>query len=395
MRPNSPRPPNPPPLSAAPTFTKIKFPIISLLLFAWLFSGCTQQHPHEVTLFPHPTTARIVWQLGPEKSGTVASLALHPDGKHIVIGRSDGKIAIWTIGATKPDIVIPVRWNWVATVKISPDGKLLAWASINQPGRPISRTTPQAPLLMQVREWETGKSTDLPFEITSVDYEMQFSPDSKYLAALGNLPNSRLRVLDTSTLGLVLNHYDLNASGGPTFFVDAAGNLQLVALWQQWELHDSSATLKRKVPYADVSLFVRAFSREGKYVFMSSPPTFANERIGFAPWIVFGNSGIDVRTQEGADVSYLTFWGRGSHTVRVRDFIPDPRDDAKGLVIAQVSSEGKQDPVVVDISTHRYQSLLPSNWPGRWHGTCDVSVSLDGRNVAIGGEPGVVIWELP
>jgi hypothetical protein len=374
-------------LGVAPTNNRLRWVAVILVTFAsWLNCGCAADGPPSVWLSSERSTAREIWRIDANAAGYAASLALHPDGKHFAVGSGAGVVSYWALGAKTPEKTYPTRWNWVSSVSISPDGNLLAWASLDQPDR-FTGSKSQTEAVVQVCNLRTGAIVEKAFQQTE-NCSLRFSPDSRFLAVQVDVG---FAIVDAGSLNVVLS----GAAGGPPlFFTRADGVLQVIAGSFLWELEDSKATLTQNFFSVDAPL---AIAPDGSRAFVGLPVTWANER-WIDPSLVLEAGGIlDGSLDQKSICEFLKFSGRRDWWSRQLAYIPDPGNPKGGRLIAWLEGGGdgeKRDVVSIDLSAKRYQSLIPLDWP-KGNGTqYAMAVSRDGRCVGVGGDAGVVILAL-
>ena len=335
--------------------------IISVLGIAiCIFSGCGETPRNSVALHSEPTTARLVWRLDNEAVGPIVSVALHPDDKHVIIGRSYGEVAIWTIGKAIPDDVYYSRGKVVSSVSVSPDGNYLAWTG-STPQEPPSWGVPHSPQFAVLRDTKTGVVTDIPLEGNGAFGDIQFSRDSKYLA-LQTYDALQLVVINVQTFQKVLSFSSSSNTGTPLFYIDSNRSVQLVAGSRQWELDDSVARLKRTLTTM-TEVPSGAFIAGWPSGFLYAWPhcLCRNEGFPLDPGIVFYSSFISIGSIDGRRYDEdLTFSGKKEYSTYKMTYVPNPREPSGGELITLIESgtNASRDVVAINLRTKRYQSLL-------------------------------------
>jgi cytochrome c len=146
------------------------------------------------------------------------------DGTRVITGGADGKIAIWTPGNQSPDKVLEGHTAPVASIAVSPDGKLLASASWDH----------------TVRLWPLpeGKPRVLEGHTQNVN-GVAFTPDGKFVVSAGYDATLRIwplagggatmRTLPTPLNGVaVAQDGEIVAAGadGKLYFLSPAGEVR-------------------------------------------------------------------------------------------------------------------------------------------------------------------------
>lgn len=120
----------------------------------------------------------------------VHALAFSPDNQFLAIGDEQGIVRIWDLKLGKIDHEFTGQKGRISDLEYSPDGKLLASASLDK----------------TIQMWVTSQIDELPIKMTDNDayvWDVAFSPDSKYLiAACGD---GDIRIWPTNP-GIIADH---------------------------------------------------------------------------------------------------------------------------------------------------------------------------------------------
>jgi len=105
-----------------------------------------------------------------QQMGMIRSLAVHPDGRRVVTGDSNGMLWLWQIPDQKVTLIPSHQQHQIQSVHFSPDGRLLAYSS--RDGR--------------ARLWDV-EGEQLAEDIPKQDCDLlAFSPDSRILAGMAD-----------------------------------------------------------------------------------------------------------------------------------------------------------------------------------------------------------------
>ncbi|MBE7384974.1 MAG: NACHT domain-containing protein [Leptolyngbya sp. SIO1E4] len=105
-------------------------------------------------------------------------ISFSPDGKHLAVGRDDGKISILNLQAERIELTLAAHQLRISSLAFSPCGDYLASGSFDA-------TT-------KLWDPKTGKLLRIATVYTSSIWNLAFSPDSKYLAVSSSEPSIRL-----------------------------------------------------------------------------------------------------------------------------------------------------------------------------------------------------------
>jgi WD40 repeat protein len=335
-----------------------------------------------------PTTAKVIWSSGRFAANQfeVSAIAFHPDGHKIAIGTGRGEVKLWTIGEPAPLHVYQTRASWVSSVSVSPDGKFLAAASLDQPERKKGLAATSA-MSLQIYDLDSDRIRAPMISGLFLNSQVEFSPSSQLLAVLGD--SSHATILNVNTLQ---SNSELKGVFPPqkeTAFFNTDSGTRLVAMRREWAVNDSNLEVAIR---NDLPEQPDALTPDWRLAFFAQGVTFTNELI--YPPIVLKDGGILVGSldQHRRD-AFLRFHGRESQYARKIDYVPGKQGHVDGWLLVQLD----KDVIFVDLTTHRYQSLIPDNTklPGWNIEPLHTAISKKGNLIAVGGPWGITVWENP
>jgi WD40 repeat protein len=125
-------------------------------------------------------------------AGAVSSLALTPDGRLLAAVDAKGNLRFWDLGAGEETRLLPDHPKPATAVAFSPDGRLLAYAQ--------EKT---GIILFDMRMKKTTTWRNDPFREARMS-RLQFSPNSRLLATVGERAQARLWDVETGVERAIL-----------------------------------------------------------------------------------------------------------------------------------------------------------------------------------------------
>jgi hypothetical protein len=355
---------------------------MSLLLIA----GCQGVSRQEITIVREECNARLLWQTA-DVAFTPCSVGLSSSGERLAVGSLHSKVQLIHIGKMAPFDEFMTHYNRVSAVEFSPDGRYLAWTSIDQPDH--QRGLRDAPMDVAIVDISSGRNFSIDVTEKTQHSILQFSPDSQYIC----VQNARsLRVVHLSSSRVIL-HVGGTMWGYPSFF-EQDGTLQLVASERQWQLEGVVATFSRALP----GFRPQTMSPDGQIAFRAIPPNWADEVLPLTPWIVLDEGGIlEMSFDRNEPRNFMKLSGFGDCTAQLLEYLPSGQNDRTDRLLAYIRggvNGDKIDLLSIDPRRRRYQSLLPATWKRKFPNEVVFDADPATKRVLIGGPMGLLIWEL-
>jgi WD40 repeat protein len=161
----------------------------------------------------------MVWDTAQRKpkqtfggTGIVAGIDFSPDGRHLAsVGKLDEEhfgVKLWDTARGREQATLERRPDWHWGIAFSPDGKMLACTSGEEPDEGA-----EEPPLGEIRLWEIAtQRIRTTFRFRGIGGRLAFSPDGKLLASCAGKA-TRLWDLRTEKLCAVLTGHTATISG--------------------------------------------------------------------------------------------------------------------------------------------------------------------------------------
>jgi hypothetical protein len=354
-----------------------------LVLCASALVGCAQP---SVSYSNGLHLPRLLWRtqsIDGQSPSPVTTIDFHPAGRQVLLGGGNGVATLWTIGASAPSSTFHARYNWISGASVSPDGELVALASLQQP-RGNEAEFKESALYLQVFNMNSVKQREKLVEGRFQTARLAWSPDSRLLV-LTVTPFVALFVFDAANLD-ELPHEDApdNGKAAIVFFADNLSRPHLVALSRDWLMEERRIKLERELPDQPAAVTPR-----GDRAFFVEAAQFTEEwvPIGFVvrpAAIVSGDLERKCLTER------ITLAGIGALYPDHVKLLPGRESVGPQLLVNL-----RNNVALVDTSSKQYCLLLPPELVKRNADVFNISVSADGRLIAACGTWGAAVWEMP
>lgn len=320
-------------------------------------------------------------------TGNVASMDISPDGKMLASGsRNDPNIRLWDIATGKEKRQIPIDGRDVLSVAFSPDGKTLAANGNVASFGFFDLDTGKR--IRKVRDYSGGLST------------FRYAPDGKTMFGISG---DSLEVWDASS-GKLLPTFDAPPRNMAGLTISSDGKT-IATFWGGAHTFDLWDTASRKllhpVPGHRSAITSLVFSADGRQVFSAAgisdvPLQIWDARTGKRQDELGKNPNGVQRIVLSPDGKLLAACGYNDNTIRLWD--PASRKEvrvfkghtfpidsvawsADGKTLASVSNGEEKSLRIWDVATgkQRWMTTIQLDWPGV------VALSPDGKIVAVGG----------
>ncbi|MBD2776080.1 CHAT domain-containing protein [Iningainema tapete] len=295
---------------------------------------------------------------------TETTLSFSPDGKMLAAIGSDGSMAVWNINGVLLKVVEGIKVDeqkgarfkeWTTGVSFSPDGKMLAIASLRANLSTVKLWSHNGILLKTLRaDWNDGRMFG----------SISFSPDGKILATVNDKNTVKLWSLDNAkfrTLKANHNVTSIRFSPDGKMLVTAAKD-NTVKLWKLDGLEPK--ILKAKQTRGPNGVEKVSFSLDGKII-----ATVNNDKT------------VKLWSRNGILLKTLS---HGGNYVNVISFSPD------GKMLALASNDG---PIKLWSTDGRLLTTFKGHGTYAQRSVQDLDFSPDGKILALGTQDGTIkLW---